>query len=378
MLTLLDESLLHQIAETFAHTASQDHRFFDRMVVGIQAPDGDLALVTSFGVYKNNNVMDGFAMLQANCRKQYNQRFSRSLRPNLMDLVLGPLSIEILEPLKRLRVRLRPGDYPASYDIEWSGVLPPHLEERHFTRVDGRVVRDHLRWDQLGTASGWISIDGKRRDFENWFGWRDHSWGVRPAIGGYEPYTGSRQEDHGSLVIVIWWLTDSEGGLVQIKENGDGQREYLDGHIFPRNGEPALRVTTARHEIHFIPGTRIYDRMDVTLTDEAGKVWEIAAEGTGRAWAYKGSGYAGGYNDERGLGLWRGHWVEEYDVYDIADVEAVVLPDGRTLFPVHREQFGRVTVNRRPGLAHTPVITTGTIARYGLVPREGTDPSLPG
>jgi len=87
MLTAQDETLLHQVAETIDNTPVTDHRFFDRTVVGMHAPDGQLALVTSFGVYKNNNVMDGFAMIQEGAKRQFNHRYSRRLRPPTTDQV---------------------------------------------------------------------------------------------------------------------------------------------------------------------------------------------------------------------------------------------------------------------------------------------------
>ncbi len=96
MLTTLDESLLHQVAETFDNTPISDHRFFDRIWIGMHSPDGNLAVMSSFGVYKNNNVMDCYLCIQENAAKQYNHRFSRRLRPNVDGVKLGPLSVEVL------------------------------------------------------------------------------------------------------------------------------------------------------------------------------------------------------------------------------------------------------------------------------------------
>jgi hypothetical protein len=368
MITALDESLLHQGAETFAHALTSDHRFFDRTVLGMQSPTGDLALITSMGVYKNNNVMDGFAMIQEASARQYNSRFSRTLRPNLTELALGPLSIEVLEPLKRLRLRLAPGDHPASYDIEWTAALPPHQEPRHFLRHDGRVSSDYLRFDQLATASGWISLEGRRTEFKDWFAWRDHSWGVRPGVGGFDTATGEPNARANFMYLFTWWLTQEEGGLLQVQEDGQGNRLYLDGHIVSRAnpGGRALKVVEAEHEISFRPGTRVFDRVRVVAKTDDGQTWEIDGESIGRPWVYKGSGYDFGYNDGRGLGCWRGEWLEEFDVYDVSDHEACILPDGRIIRPMHREQIARVTINGRPGLAHFPLLNAGRIEKYGL------------
>jgi hypothetical protein len=80
MLIALDDALLRQTAERTAHTGVSDHRFFDRTVLGLQLPTGDLALVTSFGVYKNMNVMDGFAMIQKGARRRFSSHPCRMRR----------------------------------------------------------------------------------------------------------------------------------------------------------------------------------------------------------------------------------------------------------------------------------------------------------
>jgi hypothetical protein len=375
MITELDESLLHQGPETFCHALVSDHRFFDRTVFGLQAPEGDIALIASMGVYKNTNVMDGFAMVQNGSGRQFNHRFSRTLFPDYSNLVLGPLSISVLEPLKRVRLQLKPGSYASSFDIEWTAVLAPHEEARHTTRVDGRMVRDHMRFDQFGCANGWIEIEGRRTEVENWFTWRDHSWGVRPGVGGFEPYTGSRESDSGHLGIYVWWLTEEAGCLLQIQENGEGERQYLDGKIYFRDGRTAVSIADASHDYTLIEGTRLFQTGNLRLVDCEGGEWHVELASVGRAWAYKGSGYDHGFADEMGLGVWRGQWLEEHDIYDTSHPENVVLPGGRNIRPVHREQFSRVRVNGNPGFAHTPFISAGTVHRYGLV---GDAEDLPG
>ena len=56
----------------------------------------------------------------------------------------------------------------------------------------------------------------------------------------------------------------------------------------------------------------------------------------------------------------------EVDVYDISHPEDVVLPDGRVIRPVHREQPVKLTVNGKPGFGYMPIMSSGVIKRYGL------------
>jgi hypothetical protein len=367
MISELDESLLHQTADTFDNTSVSDHRFFDRTVIGVQAPDGRLALITSFGVYKNINVMDGFACIQEDAKRQFNHRFSRRLRPDVGQLKLGPLAIEVVEPLKRLRVRLAPGDYAGSFDLEWKAALPPHEEPRHLSFSNGRIANNYLRFDQFATCSGWIELEGRRTELKDWFAWRDHSWGVRPGIGGFEPVNDHANAIPGMLGLYCWWLTEDDGGLLQLQEDHAGKRLYMDGHIaFRHSDRPPLKVVDIQHDMKILPGTRLFESGRIVATTSDGEEWVIEAESVGRAWLYKGSGYDNGYKDEKGLGVWRGDWLEEYDMYDLSDPEACVLPDGRVIRPMHREQIARVRVNGRPGYAHLPFVSMGRIERYGF------------
>ena len=245
-LTGLDDTLFHQTADPMAYTPVSDHRFFDRSVYGINAPDHSLHLVTSIGVYKNMDVLDGFVMAQVNREKQYNQRYSRRLSLEPDRTGLGPLQFDIVEPMQRHRIRLAEGDHPVSFDLEWTAVLPAHLEARHHVRHHGRLIRDYSRFDQFATANGWISIAGERFEVKDWFSWRDHAWGVRPGVGGYEPDTGGLDTDRGYLAIYFWFLTEDAGGFIQLQENGDGEVKYLNGVIQSRNGAPDRKVVRLR------------------------------------------------------------------------------------------------------------------------------------
>ncbi len=376
-LSALDETLMHQAPTTMDQTMYSDHRFFDRMVVGCHH-DGEAALIMGFAAYKNMNTMEGFAVMQKG-DKQYNLRLSRALRPELAhDLNLGPLSVETLEPLQKLRLRLGADkDRPTSFDLIWDGLYPAHEEGHHLNRRDGRVYQDYMRFDQVGVVNGWMEIEGEKIQVKDWYTFRDHSWGVRPGVGGYEPVTGDGEEAFaggvnktpGSLFIWLAFWAEGVGGQFQAMEDGEGVQHMVNGHFaFPaETGKPNLRVVDLEHDISFIPGTRVYDKVSLLVTTDDGQKWEIEAEAMGRSWVFKGTGYDSGYDDEKSLGFYRGKDLSiETDVYDISHAEDAGLPDGRIIRPVHREQPARLTVNGKPGYGHFPVINRGEIKRYGL------------
>lgn len=373
-LTGADDTLFHQTSDPMAYTPWSDHRFFDRSVYGVYAPDHSVHILTSMGVYKNMDVLDGFVMAQVHREKQYNQRYSRRLSLDYERVGLGPLQFDVIEPMKRHRIWLAEGDHPVSFDLEWTAVLPGHLEARHEVRHHGRLVRNYSRFDQFATSTGWIRIAGQTYDVKDWFSWRDHAWGVRPGVGGYEPHTGELDTADGYLAIYFWFLTEDFGGFIQTQENGAGEMKYLNGVIQSRHGGPDLHVTKVEHEVEFEQDTRIYSGLKIRFTTDDGQEWLGEAEPLGRGWVFKGSGYNNGYNDERGLGFFRGDYLEEKDVYGITNPEDVVFPDGSVGRPLHREQFARVVVNGKPGQAHCVVQSTGEHKRYGLGGEAGQLP----
>lgn len=375
MLSVLDETLMHQVPLTFDEALSSDHRFFDRMVVGTHSPDGT-KIVVGMAAYKNMNVFEAFACVQKG-NKQYNLRRSRVLRPQLAhDLDLPPISIDVVEPLQALHLALSPGDdWLTSFELDWNGNYPTHQEKPHFGRAGGRIYQDYQRFDQLGVVKGHLSVEGERIEISDWFGWRDHSWGVRPGVGNYEPDTGTGEAPalsvpgaDGSLLVMLWFSAEGIGGNFHVIEDGHGNQFGLDGDIkFPQGtGKKPILVTSIEHDIHFIPGTRVYDRANLLVTTADGQTYEIEAEAAGRPWVFMGTGYSGGYNDGKGLGVFRGEDLIETDIYDISAPEEAVLPDGRRIAPVHREQPVNLSVNGAKGYGYMPLINHGRIRRYGL------------
>jgi hypothetical protein len=368
MLSALDETLMHQGPVTFDHALTSDHRFFDRMFLGGHCAE-NVKFIVGLAAYKNMNAVDGFLCVQKDGR-QHNLRVSRSFLPQLGEPVAGPLSVEVVEPLRTLRVALRAGTaYPHAADLTFTGLYPAYEEAHHLRRVAGRLQEDYRRFDQIGRVDGWIDLEGQRIPVTDWFGVRDHSWGVRAGVGGYEPATTlPTSGDPSAFGLLFVWLafrTATMAGQLQRVENGAGDLLAQDGHVFKAAATPAVRVTQIEHAIDFIPGTRVFRtaRLSVSLAD--GDALRIEARALLSPWCYKGAGYDSGFDDEMGLGLHRGERLES-DAYDVSHPEDVRLPDDRVIQPWHREQPVTLTVNGEPGLGHLPIINVGVVRRYEL------------
>ncbi|MFE3059934.1 hypothetical protein [Nocardia sp. NPDC059236] len=358
----MDEQLNHQTSQPFRVPGTTDHRFYDRHWFEAISSDGEVMMLAGMGTYKNMGVADGFMVVQR-ARQQKNVRVSRMLE-NDMRASVGPLSIDVLEPYEHLRVSLEPGDYPIAAELEWRSVYPVYLEAPHYTFNDGRVVQDTNRYDQIGSWSGWLEVDGERFEARDWWGVRDHSWGVRPDVGGFEPANGRRRE----TLLWLWTFATTDELCVhfQLREDASGNVKHFDGEVFypASDGRPSMRIARVDHQIEFIPGTRDWTRLHYDLVLEDGSVLGMDAEALQSAWAYRGTGYENGYEDSKGVGVVRGDLIE-HDVVDLS-IPGKVTRQGAPYFPGHREQPARVTIDGRIGFGHLPVMSSGYIERYNL------------
>jgi len=368
MLTELDDTLMHQAPLPFALVASSDHRFFDRYWFEAVAPDGSLCLIMGMGRYRNMNVLDGFVSIQTDAGRQYNLRFSRALEPDVTTPSVGGLTISVVKPLEVLRLVLSAGNHPMSCDLTWTGNLPARLESHQFSRQHGRVVSDFYRFAQMGEVSGWVAVAGRRAELQGWFGARDHSWGVRAGVGGFEPVTAAPDPAAGRFFLWLAFRIDDFGGYLQLLENQDGDLQSRDGSVvWPADsGRSEQAIARIEHELTFHAGTRQFDHGRLTVTTVDGDTLRIDIEPVLTAWAYRGTGYGNGYNDGLGLGVYRGEYLEESDIYDVSDPEIVRDLQGERIASGHREQPVKIKVDGKPGFGHCTVIAMGTYRRYGL------------
>ena len=372
MLTPLDDSPWHQIADTFDHVGTSDPRFFDRFWFAASDPAGSGTLQFTIGVYQNMNVVDGgFVVIHDG--KQHNARASRRLRPRY-EFDVAPLAIEVVEPMQHLHLSVAPGAHGMAAELDWRAVLEPEEEPQHHGRRSGRVVEDYKRMDQIGTCSGWFDVGNGRVDAREWWACRDHSWGVRERVGIDEPVTDEAPErPAGSFFAFLFYSTGGVakgvGGHVQVA-GAPGHPASTSVRIVRRDGTGTpivgAPVTVAAEFADDGRPRRIRrGRFGV------GADTTIEVEALGSAIAMPGLGY-GGYDDGRGLGVYRGVEHVEHDVWDVTHPAEVVLGDGSTTRPVHRIQPVRVVqhgpAGTSEGTGSLTFICEGDLADLGVAP----------
>ncbi len=371
MLTKLDDTLWHQLPQTFDHVGTSDPRFFDRFWFAIYAPAEGIAMQVTMGSYSNTNVLDAGVMVIDGPR-QHNLRVSRALRPRF-ETEVGPLRIVVEEPMERLRLVCAADDQGIGFDLLWSAKLPPEEEKPHYSRLNGRIQEEYQRFNQIGEVSGTLAVGGREVRVERWWSARDHSWGVRPGIGGPPPRNGepSPPETAGTLFCFLFFSTERAAGHIQIAERGGG-RAYLTGLIrfAGADGEWSERyVNAAELTLDLVAGTRRPERVTIATVLDDGEPLEVVLDATGPSFAMPGLGY-NGWDDGLGLGVYRGASYKERDTWDVSHPADVGHEDGSVARPPHRIQPVAVRLRRgggeERGTGSLTLIANGHLPKYGL------------
>jgi hypothetical protein len=253
MLTPQDDLIGHQLPTTFDQIDNSDPAWMERLwYTGHPVPGGEVLFDIGLGYHPNRNVMDAFAGVAVPGR-QWNFRASRRLRPDPLATTVGPLSIRVVEGLKRHVLTLADNASGIRFEIEFHATLNPHEEAAHLRRRDGRITENMYRAQQMGRCSGWLEFDGRRVDVDAWLAQRDHSWGVRsemrtdestPPLTFYPPF-------------FYCWTTAqfrNRGLTIFFKERAPGDRIYLSGEEVQPLGSQASgrhQLVNVQHEVQW-------------------------------------------------------------------------------------------------------------------------------
>jgi hypothetical protein len=284
-----DERLDHQVADTFATVGTSDPSWTEKVCAMAARRDGSLQLGFGMGKYINRNVLDGYAGLSRGA-EQITVRGSRRLFPCPDETSVGPIHYEVLEPMRRVRFALEPNPcQPLAFDWVFESAIPPATEERTHQRapLGYRVSADLVRYHQIGTASGWVEIDGERRPIEDeeWVSTRDHSWGVRYDVGqpptDVDPFNPVTEMDFQMIWCPVL-MTDPDGTrwglfmhLIDVSGFGHRQRsvtgavEHADGRV--------ERMADIQPDLAFDPSNRrlLGGTVRVIMEDGTARTFEL-------------------------------------------------------------------------------------------------------
>jgi hypothetical protein len=337
-LSPLDEFLAHQTSDTFDHVGTSDRNFYDRYYFNMHSSSDELFVITGLGQYPNLGVTDAFITVSIGT-EQHTVRSSRELGNDRLDTSVGPLSIEVIEGLRKLRIRCEPNEWGIEADLTFTGSVAALEEPRTFVRQYGRVIQDVTRYAQVGTWEGSLTAAGRTFDVtpDVWKGARDRSWGVRPVGEPEAPGIRSRQRQDGYGFRHDWLPMQFDDHMlkVQIDEDADGNRiveEAARVWNIDQN-KPIEHLGRPEVDIDYISGTREMRRATVRTTDPEGKPIVVSNTPLRTLYLAAGSGYI---NDGKwGHGVYQGPLKVEGIVHDLSD------PETRRRFAILNETLCR-------------------------------------
>lgn len=334
MLSKGDDYPLHQTPEPVAY-AGTDRNFYDRYFFNGYAPDGSGFFAVAFGIYPHLNIADAhFSCIRSGV--QFNLHASRELAMERFDLTVGPITIEVIEPLKVLRIRVK-GEGIAA-ELTFTGRAFPIEEPRFTYRIGPRTFMDYTRMTQNGYYTGWIEVDGERVELAGGtIGTRDRSWGVRP-VGT------SDGQPHGHRVVqsFFWQWTPvnlpDRSLFFRLNADRSGAAWNTRAVIAPDGAghDGFFETPAASMESPMLPGTRWPSRGTLTIAAAEGPL-VLQFEPVVR-FQMRGLGYT---SPRWGHGLYHGPLTVEREDFVLAELD----PMAPTMENLHVQVVCRVTTS---------------------------------
>lgn len=323
-LTRMDEFPRHQVGGTFDSVVSDSVHWNDGFYFTLGDQDSGTSIYSAIRLYPNTDVIDGFVCAVVGTQ-QHNLRWSRRLRPRIDDIAVGPLRLDIIEALHELRLTCGDNPYGISFDLSWTGLHEPFLEERIVRFSGGRNVYDRTNYDQCCDVAGTVSVAGREFDVDptTWVGVRDHSWGIGrtggPAATSVAPSLD--RDPRRGFAMRQWTMIRMPDRVLfwQFHQQPDGSMDGLEAVVLPR--DPAFEPW------HYVAGDARATRVDglprasdttVELTRPDGRTDRYLLTPVGSPAYLQGGGYHDGFADRLGRGVYRGDDHHEGEVWDVS------------------------------------------------------------
>ncbi|MDT7539150.1 MAG: hypothetical protein QOI82_2735 [Actinomycetota bacterium] len=319
VLSPLDDLPIHQVAQTMATVGTSDRNFYDRYYFSLHGSDDAFFLAAGLGQYPNLGVCDGFVCV-ARESTQTVVRASRPLGLDRLDVSVGPLRVEVIEGLRRVRLVCEEVEGFA-LDVTWEGSIPAYEEPRMLLAAPhGRYVIDTMRFLQTGCWTGSMLLDGRTIEVtpDRFWGSRDRSWGVRP-VGEPEP-AGAPTQISGFFWNYFVAQFDGFSVIYMAQEDSNGRRTTEEGVRLWADGR-VEHLGRPEHALEFVPGTRKVSRATVRFAGGT----ELTGEVLRPLHLARGTGY--GFDADWRHGMWQGEdvVVQKRD-FDTDDPSIVPMP----------------------------------------------------
>lgn len=360
MITSFDDYCIHQTHEPVAQPSQSDRNFYDRYWFNGMDMGGDFMFEIGFGLYPNRWVMDGhFSVNIAGVQHSFHS--SRRAPRDRADTSVGPLRVEIVKPMRQVRIHLAPNETGIECDLMFTARTAPTEEPKNIMHDDGRLIMHNSRFTQFGNWSGFFAINGERHEVNGATtrGARDKSWGVRPvgeteagapSLVNAEPgvYWTWCPIDFGDICTQFGTFEDHDGNATQV--SGCLVPAYDDPTQIPECEEPGhIEMHQARHKYSWAPGTRRPTSAQYELTQRDGTQYSISVEPVTRFYML-GIGYQ---HPEWAHAHWKGEEAIAGESWIIDELDELDYKH------IHIHQMVNATMGDRQGIGTLETIVFG-------------------
>ncbi len=269
-----DERFGHQIPEPFRNTVLHHHDWRESLFFVMHPTDrlGDVYILT-LANFPARHEMDSLQLGRWGSTPLF-ARHARGVTDDHDVWNVGPVQIDILEPRRQVRLRVSGEtgtDVPLAMDITYTARVQPYQLRRGTMKAGHEVVWDQSHMFQSGWYNGTVSHNGETKQIENWWGQRDHSWGIRT---------------HSRCPMWMWLAIHVPEGMLAVWcwELPNGARVYTDGCFSPSDGGEPVAVREFRHDLTWLDESNnatSYERHGERVRGLAGRVTFILENGRG-------------------------------------------------------------------------------------------------
>ena len=293
-LTALDEGLCHQIPEPFP-TPFMDHPHWRESLFFIaHSPDGpgDVVILT-LASFPTRGEMDSLQLGRIGDAHTWG-RHVRHLGDDPHALEAGSVKIDIVEPFKTFQLHVgEDPTAPVALDLTFTARTPHYTLRRGSLKHKDETIWDQSHMVQSGWFNGTLVHNGNTIDVNNWWGQRDHSWGIR---------------DHARCPLWMWHAIQLPDGMIGgwNWEMPDGTVVFRDFAWCPADGGDPVPMKNFSYDLNWLDeaGNVVsYERDGENVTGYGGRVdyefengMKVGIDAVGR-WAQRYGPVGGGLSE---------------------------------------------------------------------------------
>jgi hypothetical protein len=358
MLTPFDDYPVHQTALPLAQAGGGHSDFYDRF--WFNGYTENFYFAVAMGLYPNRGVIDAaFSVVHEGVQRSV---FATGPIPDDRTLTrIGPISIELTEPMRINRVVVEAPDHGLVADITSRARTAAYEEPRQTRYTGARLSMDVTRATQLVNWTGSISSGGVPLDLDSGpvYGTKDRSWGIR-GVGDPAPAAPAAAMPQ---IFFLWAPLNFEDQCLHymVFEDELGHSWSITAVVLPviddsdrvcGSDSGLAHIGPIRHQVRWAPGLRRSNGARLSLPE--GDI-ELSPLMTFRM---RGAGY---FHPTWSHGRWHGGAHVAGEQIPVADLDSLAFES------IHVQQVMKVDWNGKKGLGVLEQLAIGPHAPSGFV-----------